>query len=51
MLKKWNKKYGDRLKLDDIKNKVLSGVHKDTISRAHIDIYERYVEIEKENKK
>lgn len=40
-------KYGDRLKLDDIKNKILSGVHKDTISRAHTDIYERYVEIEK----
>lgn len=45
-------KYGDRLNLEDLKYKISSGVYRDGLTKAHTDIHERYVEIERvfENK-
>jgi len=40
-------KYGDRLDLEDIQNKVLKGVFPVDTSKAHTDLQERFVEIER----
>ena len=40
-------KYGDRIDLEDVQNKVLKGVFPVDTSKAHTDLQERFVEIER----